>query len=147
MNQSFRSVDKRSGELLIDSSNIANGYFFAAVSRRAPQRYKLRITKGSNTLTYDLKNDGTFEIFPLQFDNGYYQISLYKNVYSNKYSAAGTVGFNVTLKDKNSGFLVPNQFINYHELPEVVNFTKELCNGKTKKESYTLIKSFIKVCT
>jgi hypothetical protein len=65
MNYSFRSVDKRSGELLIDSSNIANGYFFAAVSKRSPQRYKLRITKGSNTLTYDLKNDGTFEIFPL----------------------------------------------------------------------------------
>lgn len=145
MNYIFKSVDKRNGELLIDASNIMNGYFFAGIAQPLPsKKYKLRINKNNDMATYDLKNDGTFEIFPLQFDDGYYRINLYKNVYDNKYAIVGSIGLNVNLKDKNSQFLAPNQYINYHEIPEVRNITKQLCQGKTKKESYIIIKNFIK---
>ncbi len=144
MNYSAKSVTKKSGELALDASNIADGYFFAKVASPIPQRLKLRITKGSYTATFDLNNKGKFEMFPLQAGNGSYQIVLYKNVYSNKYAAAGTILLNVALKRPNAGFLVPNQYINYHEIPELIELTKEKCQGQTKTENYNIIKKFIK---
>ena len=58
-----------------------------------------RIIKDKDTQTYDLKNNGTFEMFSLQFGSGCYQIALYENAYSNKYSTVGIIYLNVELKN------------------------------------------------
>ena len=144
MNYSFKSVDKRNGKLLIDSKGAEDGYIFAAVAQVSVKRYKLRIVKGNDMSTYDLKNNGQFEMFTLQFGSGTYQILLYENVYGTKYSVAGSVQLNVKLKSQNASFLVPNQYINYNEIPELVSATEQLCSGQSKNESLKTIKSYIK---
>lgn len=144
MTYSFQSIDKRNGKLVIDSKGMNDGYFFAAVAQPMNKKLKLRVIKGKDMSTFDLKNNGTFEMFPLSFGDGSYQIALYENAYSNKYAAAGVVTLNVKLKDKNASFLVPNQYVNYHQIPELVAFTKQLCAGKNKNDSYKAIKSYIK---
>ena len=144
MSYAFKSIDKRNGSLLIDSSGCADGYFFAAVAPISTKRLKLRIFKGQNTQTYDFKGNGDFDIFPLQFGDGSYQVILYQNVYGNKYQTIGTVSLFVQLKNKNAGFLVPNQYVNYHEIPDLVSLTNAICTNKNKQESLKVIKSYIK---
>lgn len=144
MEYSFKRVTKRDKELVVDSSGTREGYFFAGIISPVSERLKLRIIKDDYISTFDLKNNGTFEMFPLQAGNGIYEIILYKNVYENKYLPAGTLKLQVTLKSKNIEFLVPNQYINYHQVPEVVSMTKRMCYRKNKEESYNIIKTFIK---
>ena len=144
MNYIFKGVDKRNGMLGVDSHEISHGFFFAGITTPVPQRLKLRIIKNTYSSTFDLKNDGSFEMFPLQAGNGQYQIKLYKNISGNQYNIVGTVILNVALQTKNTSYLVPNQYINYHQIPELVNMTQRMCYGKTKNESFNIIKKFIK---
>ena len=132
------------GKLRIDSKGIKYGYFFAATSEPTSKKLKLKIKKDNNELSYNIKNNGTFEIYPLQFGNGVYEIKLLENVIENKYGVIGKLYLNVQLKDKNACFLIPNQYINYHELPELVKFTKQLCKGKNKEENFNIIKQYLK---
>ena len=144
MNYYATSVDKIHGELALDTHNIANGYFFAQVIYPVTQRLKLKIMKDDYISIFDLKNNGSFEMFPLQAGNGTYQIALYKNIAGTKYGLVGCISLNVILKDKNACFLVPNQYINYHQIPEIVAMTQKMCYRKTKNECYNIIKNFIK---
>lgn len=144
MNYSFKSIDKANGRLVIDSKGINDGYFFAAIQSPTPKRLKLRVQKNNDVATYDLKNDGTFEMFSLQFGSGNYNIILYENIAGTKYAVIGNIYINVLFKDANAPFLVPNQYINYNEIPELISLTNQLCEGKTKQEKYNTIKKFIK---
>ena len=141
---SFKKIDKQNNQLVIDSSGINDGYFFAAVVRPTNKKLKLRVIKDKDTQTYDLKNNGTFEMFSLQFGSGCYQIALYENAYSNKYSTVGIIYLNVELKNKNCCYLIPNQYINYHQIPELITLTKQICIAQSKNENLKIIKSYIK---
>ena len=141
---SFKKIDKQNNQLVIDSSGINDGYFFAAVVRPTNKKLKLRVIKDKDTQTYDLKNNGTFEMFSLQFGSGCYQIALYENAYSNKYSTVGIIYLNVELKNKNCCYLIPNQYINYHQIPELITLTKQICTAQSKNENLKIIKSYIK---
>ena len=144
MTYAFQSIDKKGNKLVIDSKGISEGYFFAAIATPSLKRLKLRVTKDKDMATYDLKNNGSFEMFPLQFGDGIYQIALYENLGGTKYSTIGTISLKVKLKTKNASFLVPSQYINYHEIPELVKITKQLCANKGKNDSYKAIKEYIK---
>ena len=144
MNFEFIKADKQCGQLIIDTHLMTDGIIFAAVAHRNPKRLKLRIIKQDKMVTFDLKNDGQSEIFPLQFGDGMYQIVLYQNVVSNRYTTIGTIYLDVKLKDENACYLMPNQYINYHENKELIQLTQQLCQNKTKNESYKEIKQYIK---
>ena len=144
MTYCFKSIDKTNGRLVIDSKGSADGYFFAGISTPSPKRLKLKVNKEKSSAVYDLKNNGSFEMFPLQFGSGTYQIVLYENLYGTSYNIIGTVYLNVQLKNKNASFLAPSQYINYHQIPELVSFTKKLCMGKNKNDSFRAINTFIK---
>ena len=83
-------------------------------------------------------------MFSLQFGSGCYQIALYENAYSNKYSTVGIIYLNVELKNKNCCYLIPNQYINYHQIPELITLTKQICIAQSKNENLKIIKSYIK---
>ena len=70
------AVTNSSGKLVLDSSGASDGYFFAAVSYPTSHRLKLRVIKDGTTLTYDLNTDGSYELFPLQLGNVYYEVHL-----------------------------------------------------------------------
>lgn len=102
--------------LTIDSSNSNHGYIMA----KAPAgNYKLRITIGANSLTYDIK-EGRYEPFPLQYGNGTYIFELFKNVSGNKYSQEGKISIDVEMENPNEAFLYPNQYVNYGSISRAV---------------------------
>ena len=144
MSYSFKSVDKKDGKLVIDSKGIGNGYIFAAIAQPSTKRLKLRVKKDEDVVTYDLKNNGKFEMFSLQFGDGNYQIILYENITGTKYANVGTINLSVKFKNKNAPFLVPNQYINYHQIPEINSLVTKLCYGKNKNDCLEIIKTYIK---
>ena len=130
-----------SGRLCIDTST--EGCFSAYVSDKVLKRLKLVVSKDGTELTYDLKNDGTREVFPLQLGDGQYEIALYENVSGNKYCNGGTIYLSNKMKDPNSPFLKPNQYVNYGQDDDVVAKAHELC-GDDIKSSYEAICKYIR---
>ena len=143
MSYSFKSVDKKNGKLLIDSKGKNNGYIFAGIASPTQTRYKLRIIKDNEMATYDLNNKGKFEMFSFQFGSGVYRILLYENIVDNKYGIVGSIDLNIKLKNQNISFLVPNQYVNYHQIPELTSLMTKLCYKKTKQEGLEIIKAYI----
>ncbi len=144
MNYNFQSVNRKSGRLAIDSHNIENGFFFAAITSPSIKKLKLRITKKENEIqTFNLNQHGKFEIFPLQFGNGLYSITLYENVEQNRYKPIGNIKLDVKLKNDKISFIAPNQYINYDQIPQLIQIAKQLGEGKTNREKFNALKKYI----
>ena len=133
-----------SGSLQVDAAALSEGYFQASVQNASGKKYKMRVTKDGQKLTYDLNPNGDFEIFPLQLGDGYYEISLYRNIQGKEYAAAGTVGVNVSLSDSEVCFLYPNQYVMYTPETEAVGEAEALCSSLTEKQAYEKVCEFMK---
>ena len=138
------SVRLASGKLVVDASHAEDGYFMACVSSSGKRRLKLQVSKGDSKLTYDLKNDGSYEVFPLQFGSGKYEVALYENISGKKYSAEGKVSVSASLTTENAAFLVPSQYVWYTALSEAVGKSDELCGNASDAEKYEIICKFMK---
>lgn len=134
----------KSGKLAVDLQDTKDGSVRASVNVKTNRKMKFRLAKDGTVMTFDLKNDGTEEIFPLQLGNGYYEASLYENVSGKKYSVKGAVRFGVKLSRPDAAQLVPNQYMNYTEDSEVVKTANSLCEGKTEAEAYKAIYAYVK---
>ena len=132
-----------SGSLVVDLAGASEGYFQAAVQGGGSSRHKMRVTKDGQKLTYDMKLDGTYEVFPLQLGSGYYDISLYRNVSGKQYAAAGSVGVSVSLSDSEVCFLYPNQYVNYSEESPSVLKAVEICATVEGKPAYDTVCSWM----
>ncbi|MBR4234825.1 MAG: transglutaminase family protein [Clostridia bacterium] len=131
-------------KLRLDTGNISEGYFMAGIRPNTARRYKLRVIKDGVTLTYDIKNDGTMEVFPLQLGNGNYKIALYENISGKSYSNAGSIHVNVRLSDENVPFLYPSQYVWYTEDSEIVDKADTLCENKTDEQAFDAVCRFMK---
>lgn len=135
---------KKNGKLQVDVANINDGYFQAALRQSTSKKMKLRVKKGSETLTYDLNGKAQYEVFPLQLGSGKYEITLYENVSGKKYSAAGTVSVQVKFKDPEVCFYYPNQQVNYTQKTAAVAEADRLCEGKNNQQTFDTVCNFMK---
>ena len=91
------------GTAWIDVSSVADGY--VAVAAVSDKRLKFQVICGQITYNYDMKNDGTPSVFPLQSGNGSYRFRVMKNTTEKKYAEIHSVTCTVTLKDQFQPFL------------------------------------------
>ena len=131
-------------KLQLDADHVGEGYIQVALLGSTSHRLKLRIATGQNQMTYDLNNEGRFEIFPLQLGEGKYEVSLYENVSGTKYAAAGKVSFNVMLNTPDAPFYYPNQYVYYNKTTEAVAVADQLCEGQAPQDAYKTICMYIK---
>ncbi|MBQ9252990.1 MAG: transglutaminase family protein [Clostridia bacterium] len=135
---------KKNGGLVIDYSHMDDGYVMVK-SAKGKKKLKVRVVMGKETLTYDLNNDGDYEVFPLQYGNGKYTFTLYKNVSGKKYSEEGKVSLTAKMPDELSAFLYPNQYVDYNEKTAAVLEAEKLCKDmSTEKEKYKAICNYMK---
>lgn len=135
---------REDGTLTVDCSHMDQGYVMVR-GPKSKKRLKVRVKTASVTLNYDLNTSGEYEVFPLQFGSGKYQIALYKNASGNKYSEEGKIAINVDMDNELSCFLYPNQYVNYNESTSAVIKADELCNGmKSEKEKYEAVCGYMK---
>ena len=133
------------GKLLLETSNSANGNFKATAFGAQSKRYKLELKHGVNKQVFDVRSDGVYELFPLQFGDGKYDVTLYENVRGNTYSKASAITFNVKLKRPDASQLVPNQYVNYNWASPVIQKADALCTTfGDEEETYRAICNYVK---
>ena len=135
---------KKDGKLTVDCSNMSEGYIMVKTNKETSKRMKVQIATAGAKLNYDIDNTGEFEVFPLQFGSGKYQVSLFENAGGKKYSKEGTVKLSVKMENELSCFLYPNQYVSYTEDTECVKQSLKMCKDMTdQKEIYKTICSYV----
>ena len=108
----------------IDVSHVADGYVVARTASAA--RLKFQINANDKTYNYDLPNDGTPAVFPLNMGDGDYEFRIMKNAGGNDYVEAERVVAPVALTSEFAPFIIPNQYCNYNESSACVAKAREL---------------------
>jgi len=121
---------KKNAKAEIDVSNMADGYVMIKYVGGGSSKLKVLITGPSKVAyTYNLKSDGSYEVFPLSDGDGAYSIGVYKNISGTQYSTDFTTSISVKLKDAFAPFIRPNQYVNYTAQTLGVVKAKELVAG------------------
>jgi hypothetical protein len=115
----------------IDASNMAEGYVILKYTGGKSVPIKVQITKkGGEAYTYNLKSDGTAEIFPLSVGDGDYTINIFENVSGNKYALAFGKTIGVKLRHPFLPFMYPNQYVKFSSGSAAAKQAESLVAGK-----------------
>lgn len=112
---------------LVDTTKLEDGVVI--LSYKADAKLKVIIEKNGEQVTYDLRNDGTAESFPLQMGNGSYKISILENVVDKKYKYVTTKQVELDLDDEKEVYLASVQNVNWNNGMSTIAKAKELTKG------------------
>ena len=134
---------KSNGKLTIDCSNMSEGYIMVK-AKKTSKKLRVRISTAQTKLLYSLNGDGEYEVLPLQFGSGKYQVELFENVKGKDYSKEGTLKLNAKISDEMSCFLYPNQYVNFDENTACVKYAQDLCRDiKDQGEIYKAVCTYV----
>ncbi|MHC1694702.1 MAG: transglutaminase-like domain-containing protein [Eubacteriales bacterium] len=129
---------------VIDITNAANGYFTASYLAKTNKNVKVIVEKGDKKLTYNLKNNGDIEIYPLQLGDGKYLIKVLTQLDATKYSVSFKYELDLKLSDSKAPFLVPNQLVEFSSESKVIKKAAELVkNKKTVTDKVSAIYNYV----
>ena len=139
------TVVQSTAKAKIDVSNAKDGYIMAAYTASTQKRVKVRVTGPDKSVyTYDLNNQGNYEVFPLSAGEGQYSIGVYENTTGNKYSLACSTTVNVMLTDSFAPFLRASQYVNFNENSAAVKQAEALTKDlKTDLEKITAVYNYV----
>ena len=134
---------RKDGKITVDCSNMSEGYIMVK-GKKSSKRLKIQIATAGAKLNYDLNSNGEYEVFPLQFGSGKYQVALFENVSGKKYSKEGSVKLSGKMENELSCFLYPNQYVNYDENTACVKYAQEMCKDmKDQGEIYKAVCTYV----
>jgi len=103
---------EKNDKVVIDYSNAADGYITVKSICETDKRMKVIIVGPNETrYTYDLRNGGIFEVFPLVEGDGQYSVGVYENMEDTRYSQISSAVINVVLVDEFAPFIRPNRYV------------------------------------
>ena len=108
----------------IDISGIDEGWVCA--SAESASRLKFQVICGETTYNYDLPNDGTPTIYPVNMGDGNYTFRIMQNTEGKNYVEYDGVSAYVSLSNEFAPFLIPNQFCAYTENSNCVKKALEI---------------------
>lgn len=111
----------------IDTSNASMGYICAAGS--SASRLKFQVTKGGETYNYDLPNNGTPAVFPVNMGSGSYTLRIMQNTEGSNYVELDATNADIMLADEFSPFLISNIFCSYNGSSSCVSKARELTSS------------------
>ncbi|MCX8128591.1 MAG: transglutaminase-like domain-containing protein [Clostridia bacterium] len=116
-------------KVAVNLNSLKKGLVKISCTSSGNKRIKVIIQKDGHKYTYDLKNDGSYESFPLQMGNGGYRVSILKNVKENKYAFLKTEFLSLELNNENAVFLNSIQNISWDKDCKVAKAASELTKG------------------
>jgi transglutaminase-like putative cysteine protease len=119
-----------SGGTTVDISHAGEGYLMVRQTG-SKKKLKARIVGKEQTYTYNLRDDGEYETFPLTEGSGEYKVYVFENVRGNQYAQLFAKSFTAEMPDEKAAFLYPNQYTWYSPESETVKKSRELCEGLT----------------
>lgn len=117
----------------IDASNTKDGYVMVK-HEGSTKRLKAKVICGEQSYSYDLNNQGIYEVYPLQMGNGEYEIKVYENIQDTTYSVLFSATISVNLTDENRVFLYPSQYVWYTGGERAIALSELLCKDLTTDE-------------
>ena len=108
----------------IDTSHIVEGYVSAAAESAA--RLKFQVTCGDMTYNYDLPNDGSPMIYPINMGNGSYLFRIMQNTSGSNYVEIDATTADVVLGSEFDPFLLPNVYCDYDPSSDCVEKAREI---------------------
>lgn len=118
------------GAALYNTDKLSSGII--ALAYDAPQsdsKLKVMVEKDGKQVTYNLKNDGTTENFPLSMGDGEYKVSILENVVDNQYKPVSTEKIKLDIPDEKQIYLASVQNVNWNMNSTAVAKAKELTKG------------------
>ena len=126
----------------IDTSGVNEGWVSAAAT--STERLKFQVVNGDTTYNYDLPNDGTPTLFPINMGNGSYQFRIMQNTDGNNYVELDSTGADVELESEFAPFLIPNQMCSYTDSSACVAKAREItANATNEGEAVALICTYV----
>lgn len=120
----------------IDASNTEDGYIMVKCEGETV-RLKARVIANGETYTYDLNNEGRYEVYPLQLGNGEYEVKIFKNIEGTSYSQLYQTRFTVNMENTDSVYIRPSQYVWYTNDKNATKLSYDLCVGLTSDEEKT----------
>ena len=111
----------------IDVSTVNEGY--VSVAAESAARLKFQATNGDLTYNYDLPNNGTPTMYPINMGDGSYLFRIMQNTEGNNYVELDATWADVALASEFDPFLLPNMFCNYNGSSACVSKAKELVSN------------------
>ena len=112
---------------MIDISSVSQGY--VAASATNDNRLKFQVTKDGQTYNYDLPNDGTPLVCPLNMGDGPYTFGIMQNTSGSNYVEITSASADLTLGTEFEPFVRPNVFCSYDADSRCVAKARELAAG------------------
>lgn len=112
----------------IDLSAVSQGY--VAVKVQSDKRIKMRVSKGDVNYDYDVANDGTPCIFPLQSGDGSYDFIVLEQVVNSSYAELYSASSEVAMTDEFQPFLRSSEYSKYSAESECVKKASELATAE-----------------
>lgn len=136
------SAFAKSAVIKLNTSELAAGVISVDAEGLGSKNVKIRITKGTQTYTYDVNDD--HNRFPLQLGNGAYTVMLLEQVSGTKYKAIENKKLDVKLTSANDVYLQSIQMIYWDENMDVIKKAAELTKGiKSDKDKVAAIYDYI----
>ncbi len=128
----------------IDATNSNDAYLSIKLLEKSAKKYKVTIEKSGVKYTYDLRSDGTADIYSLQMGNGKYTVKVLENVSGTKYSVVQTQDIEVKYSNPNAPFLASTQNVSFNAKSKAVAKAAELCkSAKTTLEKVEKIYGYV----
>lgn len=108
----------------IDTSGVNDGWVSASAT--SDERLKFQVINGETTYNYDLPNDGTPTLFPINMGDGSYQFRIMQNTEGSNYVELDSAEADVALSSEFAPFLIPNQMCSYDESSACVAKAREI---------------------
>ena len=115
----------------IDTSHIAEGY--VSVAAESAARLKFQVTCGDMTYNYDLPNDGSPMIYPINMGDGSYLFRIMQNTAGNNYVEIDATTADVVLGSEFDPFLLPNVYCDYEPSSDCVVKAREITANSTNQ--------------
>ena len=126
----------------IDASHANDGYVCAA--KKSDARLKFQVTQGDATYNYDMPNDGTPAVVPINLGDGSYRFRIMQNTEGSNYVEVDCVEQDVKLTSEFAPFLMPNLFCTYTESSQCVAKARELAKGcASEADAFKAVCTFI----
>lgn len=133
------------GNAIIDASHKDQGYIMVAYSGGSSKRIKFRVTKGEKTYTYDINQEGGYDVIPLQMGSGTYRLEMFKQVKGTSYAGEYAGKIEVEIADETMPYLYPSVYVWYTPDYKVVELSEQLCGGaQSDEEKVEAVKAYMK---
>jgi hypothetical protein len=138
------NFETASGSIEVNESLLDQGAIGIKFNYGSNKKIKIVIEKNGEKVHYNYVDLGNYELFPLQFGNGEYKISVLENTTDNRYKVLGTHEAQVDISDENLVFLNSIQTVNWSIEDASSKLAEELTMGlQTDSQKFKAIYEYV----